>query len=259
MGILSPRGEGEYYDLLYRTFLMMVFTNIPLALWGEGVRRTGEGLFPLPEPQFTQSMVSHESGFIHITVDASQSPLTRVLPQGNVTTIGKYRLLLSILGNHDKIPVKLLPKILVIEIRTSIDERLLLIYMLHQFKELEQRIAEFSRIKSGCCLHVNHRDEILLLWSALREEIQQLLFLISLRTIEMIGPDLYPMLTGHLYVLFIPAVYSVATLRSLDIDVCHLCATNSIPEHPMLIVRDVYSMDMLTGILTLHILRTRRK
>jgi hypothetical protein len=45
MGILSPRGEGKYYDLLFRTFLMMVFTNIPLALWGEGVLRTGEGLF----------------------------------------------------------------------------------------------------------------------------------------------------------------------------------------------------------------------
>ena len=131
-------------------------------------------------------MVSHESGFIHIAVDPRQTTFRRVLPQGYVATISQYRLLLSILGNHDKIPVKFLLKILIIEIRSGIYERLLPICHFYQFKELEQRIAEFRRIKSGGCLHVNHRDEILLFRTTLCEEIQQLLFLISLRTIEMI-------------------------------------------------------------------------
>ena len=131
--------------------------------------------------------------------------------------------------------------------------------MLNQLKELEQRVAELLWIELGCCLHVNHRNEILLLWTALRQEVLQLHLLISFRTIEMIRSDLYPMLTSHLYVLFISTVYSVATLCGLDIDVCHLCATNSLPEHITLIVRDIYSMNMLTSILTLHLLCVHRE
>ena len=53
MGTLSPRGEGKvsisnhnsYIKRESKLFIIMFKCNFPLAPWGEGARRAGEGLF----------------------------------------------------------------------------------------------------------------------------------------------------------------------------------------------------------------------
>ena len=53
MGTLSPRGEGKvsisnhhsYIKRESKLFIIMFKCNLPLAPWGEGARRAGEGLF----------------------------------------------------------------------------------------------------------------------------------------------------------------------------------------------------------------------
>ena len=81
---------------------------------------------------FTEAVTSHETRFVDIAIDTDDASLGSVLPQRVVTTIGQYRLLVGVQGNHELVVVELAHQILVVEIAISIDEGLLTIGHLHQ-------------------------------------------------------------------------------------------------------------------------------
>lgn len=197
----------------------------------------------------------HEARLIYISVDAVDMPLAGILPHGNVSLISEYRLLARILGNHYQVTVKFSQKMLVVEIRTCIDERPLIVGFLHEFKKLEEGITELLRGKTGRRFHVNHRNEVLLIRETLLHEVPQLDFLRSLAAVEMVRAYLQSVPASHPDVLFEAVVFPVSTLGSLYIYVCHVgIFAYRLPEDVTLIVGDVYSMDMTARILTLHVL-----
>ena len=59
----------------------------------------------MPEPQFAQFVLAHETAFVHIAVDAVQVSFTGVLPHGYVTAVCKHRLLVGVLRYHDEVAV----------------------------------------------------------------------------------------------------------------------------------------------------------
>lgn len=92
----------------------------------------------VPESNLSQSMPAHESTLIHVAVDTVQFSLTGILPHFKVSPILEHRLTLGILGYHQLVAVELSQEIMVIEVGTRIDERLLPVCLFHEMQELEE-------------------------------------------------------------------------------------------------------------------------
>ena len=140
----------------------------------------------MSESDFSQSMSSHEAAFVNITIDSVQSAFTCILPHFEVSAVCQYGFPLGVLGNHELVAVQLAQQIMVVEVGSSIDERLLSVGFFNQMQELEQRVAELLSIQSALGLHVYHRQQVLIARSALCHEVFQLSLLWNTGTIEMI-------------------------------------------------------------------------
>ena len=109
------------------------------------IHSTIDSLILVPETDFTQAMVAHETALVHITVDTDNAPLGSVLPHGVVTIVGQHGSLFGIHSNHQLIVVYLSQQMLVIEIAEGIEQRLLVVGFLNEVEEIEQRVAEDVR------------------------------------------------------------------------------------------------------------------
>lgn len=69
----------------------------------------------------SQSVITHKSTFVHMAIDTSYSSFGRVLPKGDVATIGQNGLTLSILGNHNLIIIEFAGEMMVIEVGSGLD------------------------------------------------------------------------------------------------------------------------------------------
>ena len=138
------------------------------------------------ESNLSQSMPAHESALIHVAIDTVQFSLTGILPHFKVSSILEHWFSLGILCYHQFVAVELSQEIMVIEVGTRIDERLLSVCLFHEMQELEERVTEFLCRQVTLGFHVYHRQQILIARSALCHEVFQLSLLWNAGTIEMI-------------------------------------------------------------------------
>ena len=131
-------------------------------------------------------MATHESAFVHVTVDAIESSFTRILPHLKVSSVTKHRGALGILGYHELVTVEFAEQIVVVEVGTRIDEWLLLVGFLHEVEELEQGVAELLCIHATFGFHINHWQEVLVARATLRHEVLQLGLLWDSGTIKVV-------------------------------------------------------------------------
>ena len=90
------------------------------------------------ESNLSQSMPAHESTLIHVAIDTVQLSLTGILPHFKVSSILEHWFSLGILCYHQLVAVELSQEIMVIEVGTRIDERLLPVCLFHETQELEE-------------------------------------------------------------------------------------------------------------------------
>lgn len=90
------------------------------------------------ESNLSQSMPAHESALIHVAIDTVQFSLTGILPHFKVSSILEHWFSLGILCYHQLVVVELSQEIMVIEVGTRIDERLLSVCLFHEMQELEE-------------------------------------------------------------------------------------------------------------------------
>lgn len=95
-------------------------------------------ILSVSESDFPQSVSAHEAALIHVSVYAVELSLTGVLPHLDISAIAEHRFTLAVLGNHQLVAVEFAQQIIIVEIGTGIDERLLAIGLLHEMQELEE-------------------------------------------------------------------------------------------------------------------------
>lgn len=176
----------------------------------------------MSEPYLFQLVPAHEATLVHIAIDAVDVPFTGVLPHLKVTAIGQPRFLCGVLRHHELVVVYIPLEVGVVEICVGVEQRLLLVSLLHQVKELHERVPKGLLAQSPTRFYVYHRQKVLVLGPALREEVVQLLLLWGLGTVEVVRAYLEPMLMSQVYVAFVAAIDMRTALRGLDIHVGHL-------------------------------------
>ena len=92
----------------------------------------------MSEPDFAQTVTSHEAAFVNITSHSVYASLGRILPNGKVASVGKYGFVGTVLGYHKRIVVKFTAKMLVVEIGSGIKKRFLPVGFFHKRKKLEK-------------------------------------------------------------------------------------------------------------------------
>ena len=63
-------------------------------------------IFSVSESDFSQSVSTHESALINVSVHAVELSLTRVLPHLEIPAVSEHRLSLGVLGNHQLVAVQ---------------------------------------------------------------------------------------------------------------------------------------------------------
>jgi len=206
------------------------------------------------ETNFTKFVPPHESAFVNKTVHAADSTFRRVLPHRDVAIVLQTGFVVGILRDHHQIMVEFSLQMFVIEIRTRINERFLLIFVLDHLQKLEKRVAEQRRWQSVGGLNVDHRNQILFLRTTLRTEILQLQLLVGDGAIEMVGTDLQPVTMGKVDVLLECRVDAVAALRRLQIDVGIVgILADMFPKNIALIMAQVDAVNVLASVLALDL------
>jgi hypothetical protein len=79
------------------------------------------------EPDFAQSMIAHESAFIHASTDTYNASMTGVLPHGDIASVGQYGLFFGVHRNHQLVIINLAYKMLIVEVTERIYQWLLMI------------------------------------------------------------------------------------------------------------------------------------
>lgn len=208
----------------------------------------------MAEANFPKFVPPHESTFVNKTVHAADSTFRRILPHRDVAIVLQTGFVVGILRNHHQIMVEFSLQMFVIEIRTRIDERFLLIFVLDHLQKFEKRVAELRRGQSVGGFDVDHRNQILLLRTTLRTEILQLQLLVGDGAIEMVGTDLQPVTMGKVDVLLECRVDAVAALRRLQIDVGIVgFLTDMFPKNIALIMAQVDAVNVLASVLALDL------
>lgn len=70
----------------------------------------------MSESDFSQSVSTHESALVHVSVHAVESSLTRVLPHLEIPAVSEHRLSLGVLGNHQLVAVQFAQQVIIVEI-----------------------------------------------------------------------------------------------------------------------------------------------
>lgn len=185
----------------------------------------------MPEPDFSQSVVAHESAFVHISVNAVEMSFTRVLPQDEIEVVFQNRLLRGVLGNHHLVVAQEPQQVVVVEIGTRVKKRFLLVSLLYEIEEREQRVSESLFAQSASRLNVDHGQQILVSRPALGHEVLKLRLLRNLWAVEMVRAHFQPVLVCQVDVLLVLAVDVVASFRGFQVDVCHFAFTHRFPEY----------------------------
>lgn len=185
----------------------------------------------MPEPDFSQSVVAHESAFVHISVNAVEMSFTRVLPQYEIEVVFQNRLLRGVLGNHHLVVAQEPQQVVVVEIGTRVKKRFLLVSLLYEIEEREQRVSESLFAQSASRLNVDHGQQILVSRPALGHEVLKLRLLRNLWAVEMVRAHFQPILVCQVDVLLVLAVDVVASFRGFQVDVCHFAFTHRFPEY----------------------------
>lgn len=185
----------------------------------------------MPEPDFSQSVVAHESAFVHISVNAVEMSFTRVLPQYEIEVVFQNRLLRGVLGNHHLVVAQEPQQVVVVEIGTRVKKRFLLVSLLYEIEEREQRVSESLFAQSASRLNVDHGQQILVSRPALGHEVLKLRLLRNLWAVEMVRAHFQPVLVCQVDVLLVLAVDVVASFRGFQVDVCHFAFTHRFPEY----------------------------
>lgn len=185
----------------------------------------------MPEPDFSQSVVAHESAFVHISVDAVEMSFTRVLPQYEIEVVFQNRLLRGVLGNHHLVVAQEPQQVVVVEIGTRVKKRFLLVSLLYEIEEREQRVSESLFAQSASRLNVDHGQQILVSRPALGHEVLKLRLLRNLWAVEMVRAHFQPILVCQVDVLLVLAVDVVASFRGFQVDVCHFAFAHRFPEY----------------------------
>lgn len=185
----------------------------------------------MPEPDFSQSVVAHESAFVHISVNAVEMSFTRVLPQYEIEVVFQNRLLRGVLGNHHLVVAQEPQQVVVVEIGTRVKKRFLLVSLLYEIEEREQRVSESLFAQSASRLNVDHGQQILVSRPALGHEVLKLRLLRNLWAVEMVRAHFQPILVRQVDVLLVLAVDVVASFRGFQVDVCHFAFAHRFPEY----------------------------
>ena len=131
-------------------------------------------------------MPAHESALIHVAIDTVQFSFTGILPHLKVSSILEHWFSFGILCYHQFVAVELSQKIMVIEVGTRIDERLLSVCLFYEMQELKERVTKLLCLLPTPGLYVDHRQEILVARTALSHEILQLGLLRNTGTINVV-------------------------------------------------------------------------
>ena len=123
------------------------------------------------KPYFTQIVIAHESTLVHKTVDAGDTPLGGVLPEGIIAVVGQNRRNVGVHGNHEFVIVNLAQQVLIVEVAVGVKQRFLVICLLYQIEEIEERVTEDICRQATRTLDINHRNEVLFTWQALRHKV----------------------------------------------------------------------------------------
>ena len=126
------------------------------------------------EADFAEAVTPHETTFIHIAVDANNTPFTGILPHCDIPSICQYRLFLRVHGNHQFVVIDLSEQMSVVEVSERIQQGLLTVSTFYHTQETEERITELTFWQSSRRLNVNHRYQILLTRQTLGLEVLQL-------------------------------------------------------------------------------------
>lgn len=185
----------------------------------------------MPEPDFSQSVVAHESAFVHISVNAVEMSFTRVLPQYEIEVVFQNRLLRGVLGNHHLVVAQEPQQVVVVEIGTRVKKRFLLVSLLYEIEEREQRVSESLFAQSASRLNVDHGQQILVSRPALGHEVLKLRLLRNLWAVKMVRAHFQPVLVRQVDVLLVLAVDVVASFRGFQVDVCHFAFAHCFPEY----------------------------
>lgn len=185
----------------------------------------------MSEPDFSQSVVAHESAFVHISVNAVEMSFTRVLPQYEIEVVFQNRLLRGVLGNHHLVVAQEPQQVVVVEIGTRVKKRFLLVSLLYEIEEREQRVSESLFAQSASRLNVDHGQQILVSRPALGHEVLKLRLLRNLWAVEMVRAHFQPVLVCQVDVLLVLAVDVVASFRGFQVDVCHFAFAHRFPEY----------------------------
>lgn len=176
----------------------------------------------MAEPNLAQPVLAHEPALVHISVDSVESAFTCVLPYHEVQVVLEHRFILRILGNHDLVVAEQSQEIVVVEVGARIDEGFLLVFLLHQSQEDEERVDELFLSEATARLNVYHGQQVLVFGPTLCAEVLQLRLLWNARPIEMIGAHLESISMSQVNILLVFAVYTVASLGGFQIDVRHV-------------------------------------
>ena len=103
----------------------------------------------MAEADFAQAMTPEEPRLVDIAVDADDTALAGVLPQGDVAFISQHRLLVEIHGYHQLIVIELANEVPVVEIAEGVDERFLMIGHFDHAEECKQRVAELVYLQTA--------------------------------------------------------------------------------------------------------------
>lgn len=236
---------------------MLLYFQILSTLYLEANHKVPSSRFQvlsMSESDFSELVTPHETAFVNIAVYSVESALTRILPHFEISTIAQYRDALRILGNHQLVAVELAQKIVVIEIGSRIDEGFLLVCFLYEMQKLKERIAEFFCIHAAFRLHINHRQEVLISWTALGHEIFQLRLLWDAGSVEMIRTYFHSVAMSQVNILLVFAVDVGSALGSFQINVSHLrVVAHGFPEHVALIMTQVDAVNVPTSVFALHL------
>ena len=82
-----------------------------------------------------QTMPAHEPALVNIALDPDDTPFAGVLPHGDVPAVIQHRFLLGVHRDHQLIVIELAKKMLVVEITVGVDQRCLMIGLLHHPQE----------------------------------------------------------------------------------------------------------------------------
>ncbi len=101
------------------------------SIFSFNVKIQSDARLSVSEPDFPELVLSHEPALVDISVDAIEMSFTSVLPHDIVEIVLEHRSPLCVLGDHHFVVSQPSKEVVVIEIGSCVNKRLLFIGLFH--------------------------------------------------------------------------------------------------------------------------------